>query len=154
MGRKALGCGGHDLTLVRFSFLTARANLHRSPEHQSNRFFFLRYDGPVHERFHFYQSRSFPSLEILFLFASISSIVTRFPDGLLTMAARRMPSGSSKASRTQSPSDNASEKLIDRVSTTPMRLRFFHEIPSWQKDNEYILSGYRLVVLEIAYIAF
>ncbi|KAK8121488.1 hypothetical protein PG999_005608 [Apiospora kogelbergensis] len=26
---------------------------------------------------------------------------------------------------------------------TPSRLLFFHKIPSWQQDNEYILSGYR-----------
>ncbi|XWX00545.1 hypothetical protein V2A60_008565 [Cordyceps javanica] len=28
-------------------------------------------------------------------------------------------------------------------SRAPLRLLLFHEIPAWQKDNEYLLSGYR-----------
>ncbi|KAF2719803.1 putative hemolysin-III channel protein Izh2 [Polychaeton citri CBS 116435] len=40
--------------------------------------------------------------------------------------------------------DTLASNGLDRISTSaPWRLLFWHEIPSWQKDNDYILSGYR-----------
>ncbi len=64
----------------------------------------------------------------------------------LIMATRKLfDSGPASISpRPEIPFEDSS--IHDAVS--PSRLRFWHEIPPWQKDNEYILSGYRLVLCE------
>jgi adiponectin receptor len=65
-----------------------------------------------------------------------------------TMSTRgRAAAGSvsAKPSCVKSSDVGASNELSSGVPQPPWRLLFWHEIPSWQQDNEYILSGYRLI---------
>lgn len=58
---------------------------------------------------------------------------------VLLMASSR------KADKPTSQPDPPTEELSKGSQRHPWRLLFWHEIPSWQKDNEFILSGYRSV---------
>ena len=40
-------------------------------------------------------------------------------------------------------SENAAASSVKLWRSTTWQLLFFREIPAWQKDNEYMLSGYR-----------
>ena len=55
------------------------------------------------------------------------------------------PSASVDSSSVKSQDVVASNALPLGVPRTPWRLLFWHEIPLWQQDNEYILSGHRSI---------
>ncbi|KAI6081445.1 putative hemolysin-III channel protein Izh2 [Hypoxylon rubiginosum] len=63
------------------------------------------------------------------------------------MASRRPPASSRSESthigETVPPSNGSSGKLGRGAWLKTPNLLFFHQIPTWQQDNEYILSGYR-----------
>ncbi|KAL9534612.1 ADIPOR-like receptor [Sphaerulina musiva] len=50
---------------------------------------------------------------------------------------------SRKADKPTAQLDPPTDELSKGSPRNPWRLLFWHEIPSWQKDNEFILSGYR-----------
>lgn len=39
--------------------------------------------------------------------------------------------------------EEIADKLVHHVQFGSPKLLFFNQIPHWQQDNEYILSGYR-----------
>ncbi|KAM0714819.1 hypothetical protein Q7P37_009283 [Cladosporium fusiforme] len=60
-----------------------------------------------------------------------------------TMSLRQTNPEVRKASQTLSPTNPDVDKPLDDKLKQSGRLLLFHEIPHWQKDNEYIQSGYR-----------
>lgn len=76
---------------------------------------------------------------------------TLYSEHFLIMMLQKSPitSPRRRSQRTRKPS-NAQTTVNERNGTcaeNPSKLLFWHEIPWWQQDNEFILSGYRSVSL-------
>ncbi|UNI19528.1 hypothetical protein JDV02_005710 [Purpureocillium takamizusanense] len=59
------------------------------------------------------------------------------------MSLRRTPPECNGHFKQPSPCQSGAGNLGLHGLVAPSKLLFFHEIPSWQQDNEFILSGYR-----------
>lgn len=63
------------------------------------------------------------------------------------MSSRRQVSSSTEP---MTPRACTAEQHDGGAASQPRTLLYWHEIPSWQQDNEFILSGYRSVFEDVS----